>query len=70
MQEISLSSSMGLPSMRRRVRLRTCAGAVEAVAADLVLLIVLVGQSVGVGHGGHGLMERGVEHGDHGGCWA
>ena len=42
------------------------AGAVEAVAADLVLLIVLVGQSVGVGHGGHGLMERGVEHGDHG----
>ena len=44
------------------------AGAVEAVAADLVLLIELIGQGVGVGHGGHGLMEGGVEHGDHGGA--
>ena len=42
--------------------------AVEAVAADGVVLIVLVGQGVGVGHGGHGLMESGVEHGDHGGA--
>ena len=39
------------------------AGAVEAVAADLVLLIVLIGQGVGVGHGGHGLVECGVKHG-------
>ena len=41
------------------------AGAVEAVAADLVLLIVLVGQRVHVSLGGHGLVEGGVEHGHH-----
>ena len=35
----------------------------EAVAAHLVLLVVLVGQGVGVGHRGHGLVEGGVEHG-------
>ena len=35
----------------------------EAVAADLVLLVVLIGQGVGIGHGGHGLVEGGVEHG-------
>ena len=39
------------------------AGAVEAVAADVVLLIVLVGDGVDVGLGGHGHMEGGVEHG-------
>ena len=39
------------------------AGAVEAVAAHLVLLVVFIGQGVGVGHGGHGLVEGGVEHG-------
>ena len=44
------------------------AGAVETVAADLVLLIVLIGQGIGVGHGGHGLVEGGVEHGHHGGA--
>ena len=44
------------------------AGAVEAVAADLVLLIELIRQGIGVGHRGHGLMEGGVKHGDHGGA--
>ena len=44
------------------------AGAVEAIAADLVLGIILIGQGVGVGHRGHGLMEGGVEHGHHGGA--
>ena len=39
-------------------------GAVEAVAANLVVLIVLIGQGVHVSLGGHGLMERSVEHGD------
>ena len=38
----------------------------EAVTADLVLGIVLIGQGVHVGLGGHGLMEGGVEHGHHG----
>ena len=41
---------------------------VEAVAADLILGIILIGQGVGVGHGRHGLMEGGVEHGYHGGA--
>ena len=41
-------------------------GAVEAVAADLILLIVLVGQSIDVALGGHGLMEGGVKHAHHG----
>ena len=40
-------------------------GAVEAVAADLVVLIILIGQSIGIGHRGHGLVEGGIEHGDH-----
>ena len=44
------------------------AGAVEAVAPDLVLLIPGVGQGVHVGLGGHGLVEGGVEHGHHGGA--
>ena len=39
------------------------AGAVEAVAADSVLLIILHGDAVHIGHGGHGLMESGVEYG-------
>ena len=43
------------------------AGAVEAIAADLVLLVILIGQGIGIGHGGHGLVEGGVEHGHHGG---
>ena len=38
-------------------------GAVEAVAADLVLLIVFIGQGVHIGLGGHRLVEGGVEHG-------
>ena len=35
----------------------------EAIAADLVILIVLIGQSIHVSLGGHGLVEGGVEHG-------
>ncbi len=42
-------------------------GAVEAVAADVVLLVVLVGNGVDIGLGGHGHVERGVEDGDLGG---
>ena len=38
------------------------AGAVEAVAADAVLLIVFVGDGVHVGLRRHGAVERGVEH--------
>src|SRR5699024_5874898 len=43
------------------------AGAVEAVAAHVILLIVLVGDGVAVGLGGHGHVESGVEHGHLGG---
>ena len=42
------------------------AGAVEAVAADAVLLIVLVGDGVHIGFRGHGAVESGVEDSDHG----
>ena len=42
------------------------AGSVETIPADLVLLIVGVGQGVHVGLGGHGLVESGVKHGHHG----
>ena len=38
----------------------------EAVAADLIVLVVLIGQRIHVGLGGHSLMEGGVKHGDHG----
>ena len=38
----------------------------ETVAADLVVLVVLVGQGVDIAVGGHGLVEGGVEHGHHG----
>ena len=41
-------------------------GAVEAIAADLVLRVVLIGQSVHIGLGRHGLMESGIEHAHHG----
>ena len=41
-------------------------GAVEAVAADAVVLVVLIGDSVHEGFAGHGLMESGVEYGNHG----
>ena len=41
-------------------------GAVEAVAADAVVLVVLVGDGVHERLAGHGLVERGVEHGNHG----
>ena len=44
-------------------RRHTCGGAVEAVAANLVLLIVFIGQGVHIGLGGHRLVEGGVEHG-------
>ena len=39
----------------------------EAVAAHVILLIVLVGDGVDVGLGGHGHVESGVEHGHLGG---
>ena len=42
------------------------AGAVEAVAADAVLLIVLVGDGVHISLRGHGAVESGIEHSDHG----
>ena len=38
------------------------AGAVRAIAADGVLSIHLIGNAVHIRLGGHGLMERGVEH--------
>ena len=37
----------------------------EAVAAHLVLFIVFIGQSIGIGDRGHRLVEGGIEHGDH-----
>ena len=42
------------------------ARAVEAVAADAVVLIILIRNSVHEGLAGHGLMESGVENCDHG----
>ena len=42
------------------------AGAVEAVAADTVLLIVLVGDGVHISLRGHGAVESGIEHSNHG----
>ncbi len=44
----------------------TVAGAVEAVAADLVVVVVLVSQAVEVSLLGHGLVEGGVEYANHG----
>ena len=44
------------------------AGAMEAVAADVQIFIILVGNAVQIGLGRHGLMEGGVEHGHHGGA--
>jgi len=41
------------------------AGAVEAVAADAVLLIVLIGDGVHISLRGHGAVESGVEDSDH-----
>ena len=41
------------------------ARAVEAVAADAVVLVVFIRNGVHIGLAGHGLVERGVEHGDH-----
>ena len=40
------------------------AGAMETIAAHLVLLVVLIGNSIGESLCGHGLMESGVEHCD------
>ena len=40
------------------------AGAVEAVAADAVVLVVLIWHGIGEGLGRHALVEGGVEHGD------
>ena len=39
----------------------------EAIAADLILGVPTVRHCVDVSLGGHGLVEGGVEHGDHGG---
>ena len=41
------------------------AGAVEAVTADTVLLIVLVGDGVHISLRGHGAVESGIEDSDH-----
>ena len=41
------------------------ARAVEAVAADAVVLVVFIRNGVHIGLAGHGLVERGVKHGDH-----
>ena len=41
-------------------------GAVEAVAADAVVFVVLIGNCVHVSLAGHGLVESGVEHCNHG----
>ena len=41
------------------------ARAVEAVAADAVVLVILIRNRVHEGLAGHGLVERGVKHGDH-----
>ena len=49
---------------RGAVRDVAVARAVKAVAADAVLLIVLVGDAVNVGLGRHGLVESGVEDDD------
>ena len=38
--------------------------AVEAVAAEMIFLIILRGDGVAIGLRGHGHMERSVEHGD------
>ena len=56
----------GLGALLGHVKVR---GAVEAVAADLVLAVVFVGERIDVGLFGHGLVEGGVEgpgHGDAG----
>ena len=39
-------------------------GAVEAIAADLIVLVVFVRDGIGVCHRRHGLVERSVEHSD------
>jgi len=41
-------------------------GAVKAVAAYAVVLVILIGQGVHKGLAGHCLMEGGIEHGHHG----
>ena len=41
------------------------AGAVEAVAADAVLLVVLIGDGVHISLRGHGAVESGIEDSDH-----
>ncbi len=41
-------------------------GAVEAVATDAVIFVVIIGNCIHVSLAGHGLVESGVEHCDHG----
>ena len=41
------------------------AGAVETVAADAIVLVIFIRDGVHISLAGHGLVERGVEHGDH-----
>ena len=58
--------AQGLGALLGHIEVR---GAVEAVAADLVLAVVFVGDRIDVGFFGHGLVEGGVEcpgHGDAG----
>ena len=44
-------------------------GAVEAVSADVMIPIHLVGQSIDKGEGWHRLVEGGIEHRDHRDIW-
>ena len=41
------------------------ARAVEAVAADAVVLVIFIRDGIHIGLAGHGLVERSVKHGDH-----
>ena len=56
-----LSKDLGRP-----LRHEIMAGSMEAVAADLVFLIVFIGKAVQIGLFRHGLMERRIEHHRHG----
>ncbi len=74
MQQVAAACSRAVPHLCRHAGMRPCihacmctcsspvAGAVEAVAPDVVLLVQLVGQAVHVRVRGHGLVEGSVEH--------
>ena len=65
-QVIRRSSSSGRPShLSSLLRNVLVAGAVEAVATDLVLLVILIRYCVHIVGLRHGLMECGIEYCDH-----